>query len=145
MPGRGSRPGTLLVIDYMSPTTAELAARPWREWLRTYRQHDRGGHYLGDPGSQDITTEVAIDQLPEPDTVRSQAQWLQLHGIDELVDEGKRHWEAHAARPDLAAHADAQPRQRGRSPARPDRPRRLHRDGMGQTNSVTARAVTELV
>jgi SAM-dependent MidA family methyltransferase len=95
--------GTLLVIDYMSPTTAELAARPWREWLRTYRQHDRGGHYLAQPGSQDITTEVAIDQLPEPDTVRSQAQWLRLHGIDELVDEGKRHWEANAARPDLAA------------------------------------------
>jgi hypothetical protein len=26
-----------------------------------------------------------------------------LHGIDELVDEGKRYWEAHAAHPDLAA------------------------------------------
>jgi hypothetical protein len=46
---------------------------------------------------------VAIDQLPEPDAVRSQAQWLQLHDIDELVDEGKRYWEAHAARPDLEA------------------------------------------
>ena len=55
------------------------------------------------PGTQDITTEVAIDQLPEPDTVRSQAQWLQLHGIDELVTEGKAHWQQHAARPDLAA------------------------------------------
>jgi SAM-dependent MidA family methyltransferase len=95
--------GTVAVIDYMSPTTVGLAARPWREWLRTYRQHDRGAHYLAQPGSQDITTEVAIDQLPEPDTVRSQAQWLQLHGIDELVEEGKRHWEANAAHPDLAA------------------------------------------
>ena len=95
--------GTLVVIDYMTPTTAELASRPWREWLRTYRQHERGGHYLADPGSQDITTEVAIDQLPEPDTVRTQSQWLQLHGITELVDEGKAHWQAHAARPDLAA------------------------------------------
>jgi SAM-dependent MidA family methyltransferase len=97
------RSGTVVVFDYCSATTAELAGRPWREWLRTYRGHERGGHYLADAGSQDITTEVAIDQLPEPDAVRTQAQWLQLHGIDELVEEGKRSWEAHAARPDLAA------------------------------------------
>jgi SAM-dependent MidA family methyltransferase len=97
------RAGTLVVIDYMTPTTAELAARPWRDWLRTYRGHDRGGHYLDAPGSQDITADVAVDQLPEPDTVRSQAQWLHLHGIDELVDDGKRYWEQHASRPDLEA------------------------------------------
>lgn len=97
------RSGAVVLIDYFVPTTAELAARPWREWLRTYRGHERGGHYLADPGSQDITTEVAIDQLPVPDAIRSQSQWLRLHGIDELVAEGKRYWEAHAARPDLAA------------------------------------------
>jgi SAM-dependent MidA family methyltransferase len=97
------RSGSVVAIDYCSATTAGLALRPWRDWLRTYRGHERGGHYLADPGSQDITTEVAIDQLPEPDAVRSQAQWLQLHGITELVDEGKRYWEAHAANPDLAA------------------------------------------
>ena len=55
------------------------------------------------PARQDITSEVAIDQLPAPDTIRTQSQWLQLHGIGELVDEGRRHWEAHAARPDLEA------------------------------------------
>ena len=97
------RVGTVLVIDYMSPTTAALADRPWREWLRTYRGHQRGDHYLAQPGSQDITCEVAIDQLPEPDTVRSQSQWLQLHGIAELVEAGKRHWQRNAARPDLEA------------------------------------------
>ena len=97
------RQGTLLVIDYMSPTTAALAHRPWREWLRTYREHARGEHYLATPGAQDITAEVAIDQLPVPDRVRTQSQWLRLHGIDELVDEGRRHWQAHAARPDLEA------------------------------------------
>jgi SAM-dependent MidA family methyltransferase len=97
------RAGSVITIDYCSATTAELARRPWREWLRTYRGHERGGHYLAQPGSQDITTEVAIDQLPEPDAVRSQSQWLQLHGITELVDEGKRHWDEHATRPDLAA------------------------------------------
>jgi SAM-dependent MidA family methyltransferase len=97
------RTGSVVAIDYCSATTAELARRPWREWLRTYRAHERGGHYLAEPGAQDITTEVAIDQLPEPGTVRSQSQWLQLHGITDLVDEGKRYWDEHAARPDLAA------------------------------------------
>lgn len=97
------RRGTLVVVDYCTATTAELVGRPWRDWLRTYRGHERGGHYLAAPGTQDITSDVAIDQLPEPDTVRSQAQWLQLHGIDELVAEGKAYWEQHAARPDLTA------------------------------------------
>lgn len=100
---RRLRSGTVIVIDYASRTTAGLALRPWRDWLRTYRRHERGEHYLAEPGSQDITAEVAIDQLPEPDAVRSQRQWLQLHGIDHLVEEGKRYWEAHAARPDVAA------------------------------------------
>jgi SAM-dependent MidA family methyltransferase len=95
--------GTLLVIDYMSPTTAALAGRPWRDWLRTYREHQRGDHYLVAPGTQDITSEVAIDQLPAPDTIRTQSQWLQLHGIADLVDEGRHHWQEHAARPDLEA------------------------------------------
>ena len=37
-------------IDYARPTTAELAALPWRAWLRTYRGHERGGGYLADAG-----------------------------------------------------------------------------------------------
>jgi SAM-dependent MidA family methyltransferase len=97
------RNGSLVVIDYGVATTAELARRPWRDWLRTYRGHERGGHYLDDPGSQDITTDVCVDQLPQPDAVRTQSQWLQLHGIDELVEEGKQYWAEHAALPDLAA------------------------------------------
>jgi len=97
------RSGTVVVFDYAVARTAELAARPWRDWLRTYHGHQRGGHYLAEPGSQDITTDVCIDQLPEPDAARPQAQWLQLHGIAELVAAGKAHWEAHAARPDLQA------------------------------------------
>jgi SAM-dependent MidA family methyltransferase len=95
--------GSVLVVDYAVPTTAELAARPWREWLRTYRGHGRGGHYLAAPGTQDVTVDVPLDQLPEPDTVRTQAQFLQRWGIDELVEEGRRHWAAEAARPDVAA------------------------------------------
>ena len=97
------RQGSVVVVDYCVASTAELADRPWREWLRTYRGHERGEHYLANPGEQDITTDVALDQLPPADAVRSQAQWLQLHGIDELVDDGKRYWAEHAARPDLTA------------------------------------------
>jgi SAM-dependent MidA family methyltransferase len=96
--------GRLVVIDYTS-TTADLAARPWREWLRTYRRHDRGGHYLSEPGGQDITAEVALDQLPPPDHVTTQAAFLTAHGLDELVDEGRRVWLERASAPDLAALA----------------------------------------
>jgi SAM-dependent MidA family methyltransferase len=95
--------GSLLVIDYGTAHTGDLATRPWRDWLRTFRSNGRGDHYLSDPGTQDITTDLPLDQLPEPDSIRTQAQFLQLHGIEELVDEGRRHWELHAARPDLEA------------------------------------------
>lgn len=97
--------GSVLVIDYAVGRTAELARRPWREWLRTYRDHERGGHYLAGPGTQDITAEVALDQLPEPDEVRTQAQFLQRWGIDDLVAEGKAAWTVAAAAPTLAALA----------------------------------------
>jgi SAM-dependent MidA family methyltransferase len=93
----------VLVIDYGVPLTAELVMRPWREWLRTYRDNERGGHYLSAPGLQDITIDVPFDQLPPPDAVRTQAQFLELHGIGELVEEGKRVWAEQAARPGLEA------------------------------------------
>ena len=104
--------GRLLVIDYGS-TTPQLAARPITEWLRTYRAHDRGGPPLAAPGSQDITCEVAVDQLAavEPPAVEAtQAEWLRRHGIDELVDEGRRIWADGAHAPDLAAIRDRAPR-----------------------------------
>jgi SAM-dependent MidA family methyltransferase len=97
------RSGTVVVLDYGTPLTALLAGRPWREWLRTYRANERGEHYLVAPGTQDITIEVPIDQLPEPDNVRAQSQFLQRWGIDELVEEGRRVWTEQAARPGLEA------------------------------------------
>ncbi len=97
------RSGSVVVIDYATPITAMLAGRPWRDWLRTYRGNERGDHYLVAPSTQDITTEVPIDQLPEPDSVRTQSQFLQRWGIDELVEEGKRVWAEQAARPGLTA------------------------------------------
>ncbi len=95
--------GSVVVFDYASYTTTELVARPWRDWLRTYRNHERGTHYLNNPGSQDITAEVALDQLPPPDVVSTQSEWLRRNGIVELVDEGKRIWFEQAARPGLEA------------------------------------------
>lgn len=97
------RAGAVVAIDYGTPLTAMLASRPWREWLRTYRGHQRGEHYLTSPGSQDVTTEVPVDQLPDPDAVRTQAQFLQRWGIAKLVDEGREVWAAEAARPGLRA------------------------------------------
>lgn len=93
--------GTVLMFDYCTAVTAALAAVPWREWLRTYRGHERGEHYLRSPGAQDITAEVCLDQLPEPTTVRTQDQFLRRWGIDELVDEGRIAWEASAHAPSL--------------------------------------------
>ena len=95
--------GTVLAFDYGTATSASLVGRPWRDWLRTYAGHERGAHYLRAAGEQDITTEVCLDQLPEPDAVRTQAQFLARWGVDELVDEGRRTWESHAAAPTLAA------------------------------------------
>ena len=95
--------GTLLVFDYCAARTASLALRPWREWLRTYRGHERGAHYLREIGAQDITTEVCLDQLPAPDAVRTQAQFLQRWDIEALVEEGRLAWEAAAGRPGLEA------------------------------------------
>ncbi len=94
--------GRVVVFDYCS-TTASMSTRPWREWLRTYRQHERGEHYLKAVGEQDITCEVALDQLPLPDAVRTQAQWLALHGIDDFVAEGRAIWAERSAIGDLAA------------------------------------------
>jgi SAM-dependent MidA family methyltransferase len=94
--------GRVVALDYTS-TTAELAARPWTEWVRTYRSHARGGHPLERLGEQDVTCEVAVDQLPAPARNVSQADWLRAHGIDELVEEGRATWRDRASIGDLAA------------------------------------------
>ena len=99
--------GRLVVLDYGRPT-AELAARPWHEWVRTYRGHDRGVHPLDALGAQDVTCEVAVDQLARtraPDVVERQADLLRRHGIEDLVEEGRRAWEERAHVGDLAAVA----------------------------------------
>jgi SAM-dependent MidA family methyltransferase len=97
--------GRLVVIDY-GATTAELARRPELGWLRTFRGNERGGHPLDGPGTQDITADVAVDQLQLERTagrVRSQADLLRQLGLDELVQEGRRVWDERAHAPDVVA------------------------------------------
>ena len=101
----GIERGRLVVVDY-ADHAPHMAARPWSEWVRTYRSHARGGSPLRALGTQDITCEVELDQLASvhrPGAVRSQAEFLTEHGIDELVDEGRQVWRERAHLGDLEA------------------------------------------
>ena len=98
--------GRVLVFDYCSESTSEIAITPWREWLRTYKTHERGLHYLLEPGTQDITTQVMVDQLMKTVpglSVTLQSDWLRRWGIDDLVSEGTQYWDKHKSSPDVAA------------------------------------------
>jgi len=96
------RAGRVVVVDY-ADVTPSLAARAWTEWVRTYRRHGRGVHPLADLGGQDITCEVAVDQLPAADVDRGQAEFLRAFGLDQLAAEARRAWEERAAIGDLQA------------------------------------------
>ena len=99
--------GRVVLIDYADDTPS-LAARPWQEWLRTYRGHRRAGHPLEAPGTADITCEVAVDQLAvlrRPDSDRAQAEWLDAHGMGPVVEAAKQAWRAGAHVGDLSALA----------------------------------------
>ncbi len=95
----GRNPAAVLMFDYGSETTAELAARG--DWLRCYRNHQRGTDPLSEPGHWDITTDVPLDQLPAARRRWTQAEFCEEHGIDDLVEEGRAYWRAYASRPDL--------------------------------------------
>jgi len=100
--------GRIVVFDY-ADTTSSMAVRPWTDWVRTYRGHGRGGHPLAHIGRQDVTCEVAIDQLATvrvPTADRSQAEFLRAHGIDELVEAARRAWQERAHIGDLQAMKD---------------------------------------
>ena len=95
--------GRLLLFDYCSTSTAKISLTPWREWLRTYRDQGRGMHYLSDPGSQDITAQVMIDQLSAGFSSSTQTEFLMQWGINDLVREGSEYWESMKTAPDVAA------------------------------------------
>ena len=89
-------------------TTAELARGRGASGCAPIEGTSAASTTCRSPGTQDITADVALDQLfgavGDPDAVRTQAQFLQRWGINELVDEGQRIWAEQAARPtDLAA------------------------------------------
>jgi SAM-dependent MidA family methyltransferase len=94
--------GRVVAFDYVA-SSVDLASRPWTEWVRTYRQHDRGSMPFEALGTQDITCEVAVDQIVPAPIVSTQADWLRRQGIDDLVAEGRRIWQERAAIGDLAA------------------------------------------
>jgi SAM-dependent MidA family methyltransferase len=94
--------GRVIVFDY-ADTTESMRRRSWTEWLRTYRAHGRGTSPVDSLGEQDITCEVAVDQLPTPTSNLSQAEWLRVHGIEDLVEEGRARWEERKATGDLEA------------------------------------------
>jgi SAM-dependent MidA family methyltransferase len=99
------RAGRVVVLDY-GMTDDDLTTVPPLGWLRTFQGHERGGHPLDDPGRQDVTADVAVDQLLRAvpgGTRRPQADFLRAHGIDELVAEGRRTWHERAHLGDLDA------------------------------------------
>ena len=97
--------GSLVVVDY-TDSSASLASRSPREWLRTYRGGVRGHEPLLDVGRCDITVEVPLDQIlaaHPADKLCDQAAFLRSLGIEDLVAEGRAVWEERAAVGDLAA------------------------------------------
>ena len=93
--------GRLVCIDYAA-STAELATRSERGWLRTYRGQTKAGDPLQSLGSTDITTDVPFDQLPIA-LICTQSEFLRRHGVDALVDKAKAYWGEHGTLGDLAA------------------------------------------
>ena len=92
--------GRVVVFDY-GTTTTELAER--NGWLRTYAKHGKGTSPLACPGQQDITSDVAFDQLPPPASLQTQADFLQDWGIQSLVAKGQKEWQQNAATPTTKA------------------------------------------
>lgn len=95
---QGLTRGRVVVVDY-ADTTASMATRDWRQWLRTYRSHAPGGHPLEYLGHQDITCEVAVDQLTavrRPRGESTQAELLRSYGIGQLAAAARRQWQERA-------------------------------------------------
>ena len=97
--------GRVVAFDY-ADSTPSMAQRPWRHWLQTFRAHGPGGDPLDAIGDQDVTCEVAIDQLARVRAVttdRPQTEFLRAFGIDELAVSARAAWESRAHVGDLEA------------------------------------------
>ena len=82
------RRGRLVVVDYARPTTAELVGRPWRDWLRTYRRHERGGTTSPHRATRTSPPMSPSTSCPRPTRCARRPSSCSAWGIDELVDEG---------------------------------------------------------
>ncbi len=102
---RRHRHARIVVFDYAAPTSELIRRSP--HWLRTYAGHRRDHDWLTNPGSRDITCDLAIEQIAatfdDAPEITSQARWLKRYGIDDLVSEGKHIWMQRAGVADLAA------------------------------------------
>ncbi|MCP3912470.1 MAG: hypothetical protein GY713_16115 [Actinomycetia bacterium] len=94
--------GRVVALDYFRPL-ADFIGLEADAWVRTYRHHHRGGHPLDDPSQQDITCDVRLPVGPTDPRTSSQAEFLGRHGIQQLVEDGRRIWAEKAANPDLEA------------------------------------------
>ena len=97
--------GHVLVLDY-ADTTPSMARRGQSSWMRTYSTHGRGVGPLEACGAQDLTVDVAVDQLAAvraPDLSTTQAAFLAANGIEAHVEEGRRVWTERAHVGDLTA------------------------------------------
>jgi SAM-dependent MidA family methyltransferase len=110
--GRALRRGYLVVVDYAADADLLVTLRQ-DEWLRTYREHQRGEATLAAPGAQDITFTIPVEHLVAHarragfrlvEHIR-QADWLAALGIDELVEDARGVWRERAAVGDLDAMA----------------------------------------
>ncbi len=92
--------GSVITIDYARARSDEVR-------IRTYADHGDAGDPLARLGTKDITVDVDLFQLQarvrRADVVVTQAEWLETHGISDLVAQGRRIWQAGAATGSLDA------------------------------------------
>jgi SAM-dependent MidA family methyltransferase len=96
--------GLIILVDYARVLTADFAALPQGDWLRTYDRHRRGtlgggiesGSVKWVAAATDITVDVSLDQMQRqtlrPPVVRTQHAALKHWGLDEVLAESARNW-----------------------------------------------------
>ena len=128
---RSLEAGRVVAFDYGVSATSELAARPWTDWFRTYRHHQRGEHPFQAVGEQDVTCEIAFDQLAPHSLVR-QDDWLRAHGIDALSTEARADLGRTRRHRRPGGAGGPQSSERGDGAARRRRPRCVPRGRVGK-------------
>ena len=92
--------GRLVIIDYARQKTEDVE-------VRTYSEHGLAGDPLVALGAKDITVDVDLEVLQrsvrDAERIVEQREWLRLHGVDALVEQGRTIWEEQASIGDLAA------------------------------------------